>query len=346
MTAIKITGIMVNEEVPDEFKAFYTDCNGIVKAIADCTDDLTLKINSYGGSVEGGTAISIALADWTQAHADLKAKVEIGAVCASAAANLVARLPKSVAILVHPESMIMYHSCSALIEGSPDELRDNADRMDKINSLVKDALHKRTTLDASKVDSWFEAGREGWLSGLDAVECGLADGYINTDYEPAPILNENIDIHKYAAIAAIAQKCKEKSMDEEKEKVIEKEVEKIDEAPTTEIETDVEEPKEVETEVEKEVEKVDAECDKELEALKAENEALKAEVAELKATCEKLTAGLKAPTAKAETKKTFAEMVKAIPTDISDREYARRFTALKEEHKAEYKAYMDAHQRH
>ena len=346
MTAIKINGIMVNEDVPAEFEEWYTDCNGIVKAIADCTDDLTLKINSYGGSVEGGTAISIALADWTQAHAENKAKVEIGAVCASAAANLVARLPKSVAILVHPESMIMYHSCSALIEGSPDELRDNADRMDKINDIVKDALHKRTTLDASKVDEWFLAGREGWLSGFDAVACGLADGYINSDFEPAPII-ENIDKYKNTAIAAIMQKCKElHAMEEEKKEVIETEVEKIEEAPTTEIETDVEEPKEVETEVEKEVEKVDAECDKEIEALKAENEALKAEVAELKATCEKLTAGLKAPTAKAETKKTFAEMVKAIPTDISDREYARRFTALKEEHKAEYKAYMDAHQRH
>ena len=354
MKTISINGVMVDGSVGtnDPMAAFLTGCTSVANAIATCTDDLTLQINSFGGSVEGSAEIAIALTDWICANPDKKIKVEIGAICASAAANLVARLPRQATILIHPESFIMYHSCSGLVEGSPDELRDNAARMDAINDLVKDALRKRTTLDSSKIDSWFMAGREGWLSGLDAVNCGLADGFINDGFEPAPIIPEDFETNKYnyAAIAAIASKCKElRAMDEEKKEVIETEIEK----PETEVieekkEEVIEEPTK-EIEVEKEIEKTEeAECDKdaEISALKAENEELKAEIEELKATCEKLTSGLKAPTAKAEVKKTFAELIKAIPTNLSEREFAKRFTALKEEHKAEYKAYMDAHQRH
>ena len=181
MKTISITGIMVDGiiDADDPMACFLTGCGSVVDAIKSSAEDIALKINSYGGSVEGSAEIAIALTDWISNNPDKKIKIEIGAICASAAANLVARLPRQATILIHPESFLMYHSCSGLVEGSPDILRDNADRMDKINGLVKDALHKRTTLDASKIDDWFEAGREGWISGIEAVECGLADGFLN-----------------------------------------------------------------------------------------------------------------------------------------------------------------------
>ena len=116
------------------------------------------------------------------------------------------------------------------------------------------------------------------------------------------------------------------------------EIEKTEEKPVEEVETEVEK-----TEAE-EVEEPKAE-DEELTALKAENEQLKAEIEELKATCEKLTQGLKSTGAKATQKKTFAELVREIPANLSEREYTNRFMALKNHYNAEYKAYMDSHKR-
>ena len=156
---------------------------------------------------------------------------------------------------------------------------------------------------------------------------------------------------KYAAIAAIANKHKEmQTMDEEK--VIEKEIEVVE--PVAEEEKPVVEPLAEDPEVEEVVEElkddekkedgIQAEED-ELAALRAENEELKKELEALKATCEKLTAGLKTKTETKAVKKTFAELVKEIPTNISDSAYAAKFTALKQSHKAEYDAWMEAHKR-
>ena len=347
---LELNGVMVDGECPEYEKlagaGIVTDCGKIANAINFSTEDLTLKINSYGGSVEGGTAIAIAFADFALAHPENKIKIEIGAICASAAANLVARMPKQATILVHPESMIMYHSCNGVVEGTPDELRDNAKRMDAINELVKQSLKQKTTLDEREIDNWFMTGREGWLTGMEAVQCGLADGFIDTAFSPMPIITDfieqNIQKTGYADIAAIAKKSLRRftAMDEEK-KIIETEIEAPETEKVEEKEIEVEKVEEVaeETDVEETAEET------EIEALKAENEELKKEIESLKATCEKLTQGLKSPTAKAVAKKTFAELVKEIPTDISGREYAERFTALKKAHKAEYDAYMQSHSR-
>lgn len=351
---LELNGIMTDGVDPDDEPlaraGIITDCFMLAKAIRECNEDIILKINSYGGSVEGSTAISTALVDWKRNHPDHKAIIEVGAICASAAANLVAVLAGRIPVLVHPESMLMFHSCSGLVEGTPEQLKDEADRMEKINEVVINALNDNTLLLKEQIEQWFMAGREGWLSGMEAVNCHLADGFINTDIETMPVIPTGEK--RFVAIAAIAQKLMEKkTMDEEKKTIIETEVEKPLEEMKKEVEIEKTEEKpveEVETEVEKteetEVEEPKAEDD-ELTALKAENEQLKAEIEELKATCEKLTQGLKSTGAKATAKKTFAELVREIPANLPEREYTNRFTALKKQYNAEYKAYMDSHKR-
>lgn len=355
MKTIEINGVMVDgfadEDCPLFEQGLLAPCEEIARDILITDDDILLKINSYGGSVEGGTRISIALSDWI-AFSGHKLAVEIEGICASAAANLVARLSPYATVKAHPESMLMFHSCQGVCEGSPDQLRDSADRMEAYNKVIIASLLKRTSLDKATVEKWFSVGREGWLTGLDAKQCGLVDDLLNDEFIGAPMLPPS-DVEqkgwKYAAIAAIANKHKEmQAMDEEK--LIEKEVEVVE--PVTEEEKPVvaEEPvvEEVIEELkddEKKEDPIQAEEDDELIALRAENEQLKKELEALKATCEKLTAGLKTKTATKAVKKTFAELVKEIPTDISDSAYAARFTALKQSHKAEYDAWMDSHKR-
>ena len=363
MKTIEINGVMVDGFADDECPLFeqglLAPCEEIARDIITADDDILLKINSYGGSVEGGTRISIALSDWI-AFSGHKLTVEIEGICASAAANLVARLSPYATIKAHPESMLMFHSCQGVCEGSPDQLRDSADRMEAYNKVIIASLLKRTSLDRDTIEKWFSVGREGWMSGLDAKQCGLVDELLNDDFVNAPMLPP-LDVEqkgwKYAAIAAIAEQHKEiKAMNEEK-KIIEKEVKVIEPETDPEVketEKEIEVENEVKPEVEEEVkteeevkaedETIEAE-DEELKALRAENEELKKELEALKATCEKLTSGLKTKTVTKALKKTFAELVKEIPTDISESAYAARFTALKQSHKAEYDAWMDSHKR-
>jgi ATP-dependent protease ClpP protease subunit len=357
MTTIEINGVMVDGYSDDDCPLFeqglLAPCEEIARDIITTDEDILLKINSYGGSVEGGTRISIALSDWL-AFSGHELTVEIEGICASAAANLVARLSPYAKVKAHPESMLMFHSCQGMCEGSPDQLRDSADRMEAYNRVIIASLLKRTSLDRATVEKWFSVGREGWMSGMDAKECGLVDELLNDDFVGAPMLPPS-DVEqkgwKYAAIAAIANKHKEmQTMDEEK--VIEKEIEVVE--PVAEEEKPVVEPvaenpvvEEVVEELkddEKKEDGIQAEED-ELAALRAENEELKKELEALKATCEKLTAGLKTKTETKAVKKTFAELVKEIPTNISDSAYAAKFTALKQSHKAEYDAWMEAHKR-
>lgn len=358
MKILEINGVMVDgfadEECPLFEQGLLAPCEEIAREVLICDDDLLLKINSYGGSVEGGTRISIALSDWL-AFSGHSLTVEIEGICASAAANLVARLSPYAKIQAHPESAIMFHSAQGVCEGSPDQLRDTADRMESYNSVIKATLLKRTSLDKDTIDKWFSTGREGWMSGLDAKQCGLVDELLNDNFIGAPMLPPS-DVEqkgwKYAAIAAIANKHKEmQAMDEKL--IEEKEVEVIE--PATEEEKPVEETVAEDPVVEEVVEElkddekkedpIQAEEDDELVALRAENEELKKELEALKATCEKLTAGLKAKPQTKAVKKTFAELVREIPTNLSESAYAARFTALKSEHKAEFEAWMDAHKR-
>jgi ATP-dependent protease ClpP protease subunit len=347
MRTLRISGVLVDiasADDPDVKAGLVTSCMDMAQAIRECTEDLHVVINSYGGSTSGATEIGVALSEF--ARRDSRLTVEVGAICGSAAANLLATLPAQAARICHPDSMIMYHSCAGMVEGTPDALRDNADRMDKYNEVIKTKLKERTTLDPTTIDTWFEAGREGWLTGLEAVRCGLADGYTDTDFSPAPILpsQDGPKGWEYAAIAAISTHYKEiVAMDTDKVIKEDEDIElvKLVDEPVAE---DLEQAPVAEgAEVEPEQAPV-AEGEEELIALKAENEELKKELEALKATCEKLTAGLKAPTAKAQPRKTFAQMVRDIPADLPSREYAQRFTALKKEHKAEYDAYMKAHQ--
>ena len=353
MKTLSITGVMVVADDWGMGEEYVTDCAALCKEIDATDDDLTIAINSYGGDVEGGTNLSITLANWKAAHPDKTLAVEIGAICASAAANLLARMPQGANIRIHPESMVMYHSCGGMAWGSPDQLRDCAAQMDKVNEVVIRSLLSKTTLDAATVRAWFAAGREGWLSGLDAVECGLADELADGLMDAAPELpEEGMEGNgRLAAVAAIKAKLINKettAMAEEKETI-----EKTEEVTVTKPAEDETE-KKVETEVETETETPQGECgDKpkaedtedteEIKALKAENESLKAEIEKLKATCEKLTKGLNAPTASAQPRKNFADMVREIPCDLPAKEYERRFTALKKDHKAEYDEYIAAH---
>lgn len=354
MNRIYIKGIIGTEydkENRAENDPVITTSKDFSDALNNAGNDVTICIDSYGGNIEEANKMLISLSQWLNDDLARNAVIEVGAVAFSAAANMIALAPKGVKIVVYPSSQIMYHSCRCgVTDATPDEMRDTAKSMDSYNNAVIGALIAKTNLPETEIRAWFEAGREGYLSGKNAVDCGLANGFVNDDITPFTMPQINAEKFKLVALSiAKYNKIKgETEMDLEHKPVVIPEDEEKEKVET--IVADVEK-KETENdcvaEGETTVEETEEETTpNEIDALKAEIEALKAEIEAIKEMIAKpVTTACSVPkmTVAKAVCKTFPELVKEIPQGISEREYNKRFNALKETHAVEYKAYMDSH---
>lgn len=83
-------------------------------------------------------------------------------------------------ITAHSTARLMVHSPINFCFGSPAELRQQADELEKIVEPIKELYRKRCP--AALVDRWFTSG-DHYLSATEALTCGLIDEIIE-----APIL--------------------------------------------------------------------------------------------------------------------------------------------------------------
>lgn len=127
--------------------------------------NLTLRINSPGGSVFEGLAIYNAL----KLHpANVTARVE---GLAASAASFIAMAGDTVQVC--RGSMMMIHDAMGVGIGNSAEMRDLADLLDKCSDNIADLYAGRA---GGTVDGWRDAMRaETWYSAREAVEAGLAD---------------------------------------------------------------------------------------------------------------------------------------------------------------------------
>ncbi len=339
---------------------------GVLKQLGECTSDgeIDLHIDSFGGDVLAANMIGNAIAAWCLEHPEAKCTCTVGSIAASAAANMLARLPKQFERRCYEDSLVMYHSCYGLVCGGPEAMRDNAVMMDLVNDLAKNALKSRTTLDKDRIDDAFREGRELWLSGLECRDCGLVDGLIDGMAGEIEEIDENRSEYRLVASAVKSLKAHKEAnkmaeIDEKKalEAKAEEEEEK-DDVPPVDAECDDEnkdaqaecgddENKDAKAEDVPEApadEDPDAECGD--DDMKQELEALKAEVAALKAENESLKAkySVKAKAEAAAPKKDFAQLVRELPKGLSQDKYAEAYSKLKAEHREEFDEYMKSHQ--
>ena len=330
----------------------------VLAKLAECKDGIDLHIDSFGGDVLAANMIGNALAAWCLDHPEAKCTCTVGSLAASAAANMLARLPKQFERKCFSDSLIMYHSAYGLICGGPEAMRDNAALMDLINDLAKNALKATTTLDEGRIDDAFREGRELWIPGEEAKECGLVGELVDGTAGEISMVSE--DNKQYGLVASAIKSYKthkESIMAEVDEKKIlaakaEEEEEKEDVPPVDdEDDTDVDAACDDDKTDAKAEDVPEAPADEDPDAacgddLKQELEALKAEVAVLKAENESLKAkySVKAKAEATAPKKDFAQLVRELPKGLSQEKYADAYSKLKAEHMAEYEAYMKAHQ--
>jgi ATP-dependent Clp protease, protease subunit len=151
----------------DEIGAFGIPAKAFIdelKALGSLPE-LTLRINSPGGSVFDGVAIYNAL----ERHG-AAITVWIDGIAASIA-SMIAMAGDEV---VMPENaMLVLHDPSGMVMGTAQDMRATADALDKMKAGMLAAYRAKSGRDEAEIEALMAA--ETWLSAQEAVVLGLAD---------------------------------------------------------------------------------------------------------------------------------------------------------------------------
>lgn len=128
-------------------------------------NDITVHINSPGGSVFDGTAIYNLLKNHPA-----QVTMEIDGLAASMA-SVIAMAGD---LIIMPENaLMMIHNPMMGAGGDAAELRKNADLLDKVKSAIVSAYVNRTGLPEQQISDMMDA--ETWMTGAEAMDLGFAD---------------------------------------------------------------------------------------------------------------------------------------------------------------------------
>ncbi len=137
----------------------------LIKALQDTPADsaITLRINSDGGEVFD----AIALYNYLK---DRDVHVVIDGICASAA-SIVAMAGKT--ITMKQGSLMMIHNPMTLAIGESEELRAQADILDKITESIISIYQAKTHLEHDEIMNLMKA--ETWMNESEALARGFVD---------------------------------------------------------------------------------------------------------------------------------------------------------------------------
>lgn len=131
--------------------------------------EITLEINSYGGSVFEGLAIYNILRG-----SGKKITAKVMGVAASIASVILMAADK----IVMPENaMVMVHAPAGGVFGTAKDMRDMAELLDKVQQNLVATYMKRTGKTADEVNAML--AQDTWMSAAEAKEAGFADEIID-----------------------------------------------------------------------------------------------------------------------------------------------------------------------
>lgn len=160
--------------------------------------DLTVWIDSYGGSVFAGASIYNALKE----H-DGKITVKIDGKAMSAA-SVIAMAGDE--ILMSPVAVMMIHNPLTRASGNMHDLRKVADVLDTVKDSIINAYISKTGRPRNKISQMMDD--ETWMSSNVAVKEGFADGVL---YQDNPIDAQNsvdLSFSRLAIINSASQSIK------------------------------------------------------------------------------------------------------------------------------------------
>lgn len=175
--------------------------NALAKADAESAGEIKVSINSGGGSVTDG---------WAMISAMQKCKNEVVATIDGYAASMGYYICLGAKkITAAQNSIIMLHSVQGGASGSPEDLRKEAEILDKFNDAMSTLLVARTGLTKEQVIEQF-LGKELWLTAAEALDLKLIDAIENYDAENIPEVTAEMTFEqaefKYAALHQSTQR--------------------------------------------------------------------------------------------------------------------------------------------
>lgn len=237
-----------------------------------------LRINSVGGSVIEGAAIYNAL----RRHKG-GLTVHVDGLAASMA-SVIAMAGEEV--LMAGNSMLMIHNPWSMSIGDADDLRKEADVLDKLKATLVNAYVRKTGRERGEIEAMMD--EETWLDATEAVAMNFADG-IEDDIEAAASItpeSARARFDKFSDLMA-RKKASEPKATEAAPEVVEPTVE----APVTDEAVDISE-ENMNPELQAKVDALQAELNAKVEAEAAQAQAsedIAKEIETLKAEVERLT---------------------------------------------------------
>lgn len=145
------------------------DATELRKKFEEITDnEVTVHVNSYGGDVFEGVAISSFIRGERSKGRTIH--VEVDGLAASAASYMGLTANE---VVMSPGSMMMIHNPAAVCEGNADEMRKTARSLDQCRESIVRLYQWKTGLDSDGIRLSMDA--ETWLTAEEALELGLCD---------------------------------------------------------------------------------------------------------------------------------------------------------------------------
>ena len=142
----------------------------------DMEGDITVRINSGGGSVFDGFAIYNLL---DQHEGEIHVKID---ALAASAASVVAMAGDTVEMAGN--ALFMMHNPWTMALGESKDMIKTAELLDKIRDSIVTTYQKRTNLGTGEISDMMDA--ETWLSADEAVE----NGFVTAKTEAGSIMNK------------------------------------------------------------------------------------------------------------------------------------------------------------
>lgn len=152
------------------------DAYGIVKELRDTeAKNINVHINSYGGEVAEGLAIYNTLKN----HSAHVTTICDGFACSAASVIFMAGDKR----IMNEASLLMIHNAWTYASGNADDLRKEAEDLDKITEASVNAYMSRVSI--TEEDLKKKMDDETWITAKEAVADGFATGTVEDDGEGA-----------------------------------------------------------------------------------------------------------------------------------------------------------------
>jgi len=238
-----------------------------------------LRINSVGGSVIEGAAIYNAL----RRHKG-GLTVHVDGLAASMA-SVIAMAGEEVYIA--DNAMLMIHNPWSMTMGDADDLRKEADVLDKLKNTLVNAYARKTGMEAGDIAAMMD--EETWLNATQSVAMGFADE-IEDGIEAAASLSPAIARARFDTFSHSMSRKTAKNIKAEEAAPVEVVAEPVVEQPVTDAAVDTSSEDNMSNELQSQVEYLQAKLT-ETEAAQAQaSEDIAKEIEALKAEVDRLTA--------------------------------------------------------